>query len=180
MADLLDEAVLKLISLTIRLGQLAFSLAIVGCTSQFATDLSDRGLDVPQGPVASAAMSGVAALWSALAMLVTLCAGRIMLEIETTMDVICMAMSVAEAALLSQDTLSSLKEFADRYAQAIAAGFMPSRGLIRASFAIAIVNVVLFASTSLMSWVVVLIRRRHEAREKHHHHHDHDHVHHHH
>ena len=58
MADIVDEAVLKLISLAIRFGQLAFSLSIVGCASQFVSDLADRGLDVPQGHIAVAANLG--------------------------------------------------------------------------------------------------------------------------
>lgn len=141
MSDLFNEAVLKLTSLAIRLCQLAFSLSIVGCISQFLTTLSDRGVSVPESHVAVAAMSGITALWSAIAMLVTLCAGKIMLEVETTMDVLCVGMSIAEAALLDQDALCSIRDFIDRYRLAALAGALPSRGLARACFAIAIVNV---------------------------------------
>lgn len=140
MADTLNEAFLKLTSLTIRFGQLTFSLVIVGLVSQFLTGLSDRDLAVPATHVAVTAISGVATAWSVVALLLTCCAGKIMLEIETTLDAICVLMSIAQTAMLSQDALCSIKAFARRYADAIDIGFWPDRGLLRASFGIAIVN----------------------------------------
>jgi len=140
MSDLFNEAVLKLTSLAIRFGQLSFSLSIIGCISQFLTTLSDRGVSVPKSHVAVAAMSGITTLWSAIALLTTLCAGKIMLEVETTMDVLAVGMSIAEAALLTDDALCSIHEFIERYRMAVMVGALPSRGLARACFALAIVN----------------------------------------
>ncbi|KAK5662376.1 hypothetical protein OQA88_8286 [Cercophora sp. LCS_1] len=166
MADALNEAFLKLTSLTIRFGQLTFSLVIIGLMSQFLTGLCDRDLALPATHVAVTAISGVATAWSLVALLLTCCAGKIMLEIETTLDAVCVLMSIAQAAMLSQDALCSVRGFAQRYADAIHVGFLPDKDLLRASFGIAIVNTILFASTSLLSWAVFMIRRRQDRRYK--------------
>ncbi|KAK0725100.1 hypothetical protein B0H67DRAFT_569571 [Lasiosphaeris hirsuta] len=140
MADLLDEVVLKLISSTIRFFQLVLTLVILGCTAQFIADLSEYDVAIPDGHVAVTAIAGIATIWSLVALLFTFCAGRIMLEIETLFDIVCVALSIAQTVLLREDALSSVTDFAHRYAGAVLAGFVPNRSLVRSSFAVAIVN----------------------------------------
>ncbi|KAK0654810.1 hypothetical protein B0T16DRAFT_450568 [Cercophora newfieldiana] len=172
MADLLNEALLKLISLTFRFFQLTLSLVIIGCMSQFLTTLSDHDLALPATHVAVLAISGVGAVWSLVALLLTCCAGKIMLEIEATMDVICMGMSIAQAAVLSKEATCTRWAFMQAYmfwVDDMWVGYLPDRKLIKASFGCAIVNVILYAATGLMSWAVFEMRRRNERHERHHH-----------
>ncbi|KAK4445055.1 hypothetical protein QBC34DRAFT_413789 [Podospora aff. communis PSN243] len=167
MFDLLDEAVLKFISLTIRFAQFVLSLVIVGCISQFLTSLSDLDLALPQTHVAVLAISCVAALWSLVALLLTCCAGRIMLELETTLDVICAGMSIAQAAMLSKDAMCTTRTFVQTYVEAWKMGALPSRGLVKVCFGVAIVDVILFSSTSIMSWAIFMIKRRRDSQGHH-------------
>lgn len=141
MADLLDEAVLKLVSLTLRFVQFALSIVIVSCIGEFIANLSDENLAVPDSHAAVVAISGVTAAWSAVALLTTCCAGKIMLEIETTLDLICTLLSIAEAVLLRDDVLSSAAEFAAHYGlPAMNSILWNNRSLARTSFAVVIVN----------------------------------------
>jgi len=64
-----------------------------------------------------------------------------MLEIETTLDVVCALLSVAQAAILSKDATCTLKEFNEAYSGALAIGGVLERNLIKASFGTPIVNV---------------------------------------
>jgi hypothetical protein len=141
MFDLIDEAVLKLIGLTIRFAQLTLSLVIVGCISQFLPFLSYLDLELPQTYVAVLAISCVATPWSLVALLLTCCAGIIMLELETTLDVVCAGLSIAQAAVLSKDATCTTRAFAETYVEAWKVGGLPSRSLIKVCFGVAVVNV---------------------------------------
>jgi len=146
MADFLNEALLKLNSLFLRLIQLALSLVIIGCMSQFLSDLSnsDYDLSLPQTHVAVLAISGVNSVWSLIALLLTCCAGKIMLELETTLDLVCVGMSVAQAAMLSKDATSTKRAFLEAYAVWTGnmwVGYLPDRRLVKACFGCAIVDV---------------------------------------
>jgi len=143
MADLLNEALLKLISLILRAFQFTLSLVIIGCMSQFLTTLSDHDQALPPTHVAVLAISGVATVWSFVGLLLTCCAGKIMLELETTLDVLCVGMSIAQAAMLSKDATCTRMGFIETYllwTGEMWIGYLPDRRLVKACFGCAIVE----------------------------------------
>ena len=149
-ADLLNEALLKLVSLALRLFQLVLSTVVMGCASQFLATLSDHDLALPASHVAVLAISGVGAAWSLVALLLTCCAGKIMLEMETALDLACVGLSIAQAALLSREATCTRLSFVETYMSWVTVegggggawvGYLPDRRLIKACFGCAIVNV---------------------------------------
>jgi len=143
-AGMVDEAILKLISLVLRFFQLGLSLAIVGSMSQFVSDVSNWNSTVPDIYIAVIAMAAVAATWSGVAWLLTMCAGSLLLEIETALDLVCASLSIAEAALLSRDARSSGRAFAlhlqEMMGTVAAANLSYDQSLARASFVLAIIS----------------------------------------
>ena len=142
--DFLNEALLKLISLTLRLAQATLSLVIIGCISQFLTSLSDHDLALPPTHVAVLTISGVALVWTLVALLLTCCAGRIMLELETALDVVCMGLSIAQAAMLGKEATCTRWVFMSAYMWWVDeewVGYLPDRRLVKACFGCAVVNV---------------------------------------
>ncbi|KAK0737996.1 hypothetical protein B0T18DRAFT_420994 [Schizothecium vesticola] len=174
MADHLNEALLKLISLFLRIIQFTLSLVIVGCMSQFLSTLSEHDSALPQTHVAVLAISCVGAVWSLVALLLTCCAGKIILELETTLDLLCVGMSIAQAAMLSKEASCTRTSFWETYMVwngEMWTGYLPDRRLVKTCFGCAVVAVVLFASTSMMSWAVWMIKKRHQRSEMNHHRH---------
>ena len=141
MLDILDEALLKLISLGIRFLQLVCSIVVVAGTAQSITKRSDMDLNIPRGYVATASMSGIAAFWSSIALLLTCCAGSILLSIETLMDMLSVGFSIAEAVLLSNDALDSPARYSQLYGLSRRTSPDASQRLVRACFAFAIIQV---------------------------------------
>lgn len=145
MADVIDEALLKSVSLGLRFFQIALSLVVVGGIGQFITDISNGDLSVPGGYVAVVAISSTTAMWSGIALILTCCAGKIMLGIETSLDLLCVLLSIAESVLLGRDALSSESDFAFQYSQSMSMSMMgvadPSndQSLVRMAFVIAII-----------------------------------------
>jgi len=147
-AGLLDEAILKLISLALRFLQLALSLAIIGGMSQFVSDISNWNSTVPEPYVAVIAMAAVTATWSGIALLLTLCAGRLVLEIETGLDLVCASLSIAETALMSRDARSSGRAFAAHLQEAMgmmtAGNLSYDQSLARMAFVMAVILMLVF------------------------------------
>jgi membrane-associated HD superfamily phosphohydrolase len=160
-----DEVALKSVSLIIRFFQLAWSLVVLSCTAQFVADISNAALSIPQVYTAVIAIAGMTATWSIIAMLLTCIAGSILLGIETSLDTLCMLLSIAETVLLSDGALASWSSFSTQYPGVSNLGY--DQSLLRVSFIFAIIQIPLFMSTSLMSWAVFLMKRRHHRRHDH-------------
>ncbi|KAH8651333.1 hypothetical protein BX600DRAFT_502080 [Xylariales sp. PMI_506] len=94
MSSLLDEIALKILSLGIRFFQLTFSLVSLGCTAQAISNISSNGSNTPEPYVATVAICGIIAIWAAIALMLTCCAGTILLEIKTLLDLIATALSI--------------------------------------------------------------------------------------
>ena len=144
MADILDEAFLKLISLTIRFVQLALSLTVMGGMIQGITDISNMNSSIPERFVAVASISAINAIWSGIALLLTCCAGKIMLEIETALDLTSVIICLAEPFLLRKDALTTTTAFVAKYSKharqhADRSGLRNAQGLVRMSFIVSIV-----------------------------------------
>jgi hypothetical protein len=168
MWDELNEVVLKSISLIIRFFQFASTLVVLSGTAQFLNDISDKDSGLPQEYVAVEAISGMIAVWSGIALLLTCCAGRTMLGIEASLDLLSMLLSIAETVLLRSDASSSESVFAGRYSFQDGSADL---SLIRACFVFSIIQIPLFASTCLMSLALHLHRRKHGHGHPHEHHH---------
>ncbi|KAH8882533.1 hypothetical protein GQ53DRAFT_753580, partial [Thozetella sp. PMI_491] len=107
MLDFIDEAILKLICFALRFFQFALSLIIIGGIGQAISNFYDTSWSIPGSYVAVTAMASMTAVWSGLAILFTCCAGQILLGVEVGLDVLSMAFSITETALLSKDALDS-------------------------------------------------------------------------
>ena len=139
MGDFLNEAFLKLVSLVIRFVQLALSIVVVGGAAQLIADAIDRDIDTPGQYVAAVAIGCITALWSGIALLLTCCAGEILLVLETSLDVICLLLSLTTVILLRSDALSSRSEFQSKMGGGSQQSISNIQSLIRMAFAISII-----------------------------------------
>lgn len=138
--EIFDEALLKSTALLIRFFQLFASAFIVGGVGQFLSDVSTY-TSTPQAYVAVIAIAGVSILWTGFAFLLTCFAGRIILAVEFTIDLLLFGAFIASTVLSNDDAIDSCHHFDNKYFYGLLnTPYLQDCNLVKASFAFCILN----------------------------------------
>jgi hypothetical protein len=190
--DFINEAILKTLFLFIRFFQIFCSLFIVGATSRFANDVTNEDKSISDAYIAVIAIGCVAAAWTMFTSLITCCGGSIFFNIDLVLDFLVGACFVASAVLLRTDGRARCKSFNQKYFGGSNNDDYTDCNLIKAVYAISIVNMYanssvplrffgsaailtktfsrfLFLFTILISVTLLAYRNRRHHHHKHHH-----------
>jgi len=138
--EVFDEALLKSTALLVRFFQLFASAFIVGGVGQFLSNISAYD-STSQGYIASIAIASVSILWTTFAFLLTCFAGRMILAIELTIDLLLFGAFIASTVLFNDDAINSCYQFDDKYFNgSLNSAYLQDCNLVKAAFAFCILN----------------------------------------